>query len=1039
MVCRFPSASDCDAFWRNLIDGKECSRRLPRQELLDAGVDEATIDSPDFVNVSAPLDGADLFDAAIFGYSRQEAETLDPQQRVFLQSVWHVLEHAGYAPKHVPHKTGVFGSARMSTYTSRQRIQTSEIARARGMQALLGNDKDYLATRAAYKLNLTGPALTVQTACSSSLVAVHLACESLRSGECSMAVAGGVGISFPQHTGYRHQPGMIFSSDGSCRPFDAEADGTFGGNGVGVVALRRLEDALADGDPILAVIRGSAVNNDGDQKVGFTAPSASGQRQVILEAMTIADVSSSDIGMIEAHGTATSLGDPIEFAALRSVFEDRPSSIGRCAIGSVKASIGHLDTAAGIASLIKAVLAVQCGTIPPAVNFSRPNPLLEIEKSCFYAPSRAERWSQPVRTAGVSSFGIGGTNCHAIVQSLPTSLSLSNNLHGDTPLTGALLLSAGSEASLRRTAGEYAKAWKTSNPQDLAHTALVGRRLDLPYRLCTALSEETPASLRAFADGSTDPLLHYGTPSSSGKMAWLFTGVGSQWAGMGQELYGKSDAFATAIERCNDACNGRLLAPLTEIMFGGHTSLLDQIDHALPVIVAYEIAMAAHWRSLGLRPDVVIGHSLGEYAAAAVAGLYTDEQMMALAIEGSRLLYGCEDGAMLAAVGDESTLSVLAEEHGVEVAVLNGPRHLVFSGAKGNITSFGKVLREARIRTRALPVSCAAHSSLVEPILETYRAYTNAVRATIGQTVMISSFHAEAVDTETLNSTDFWCNHLRRPVRYREAIQRVLAEGVGICLELGPDANLTDIGERDAKASVHWIPVARRSQPESSTLQQTAVRMFAAGIDLPWKQLLDTPGRRVHAPLYSFDEQRFWLEPDTVALSKVLPPTLDHGIIEGGRVAASAASMLDLKHLQDFAETITTLHNIYVDKLVQSCVGDTIVQGVDSLDILRGGRILPRYRQLLVRLLNACVADGYYERTDDRYRRVRSIPHSQLPALIEGLRNNSEGLDVIPEIVAKAGEHLYEILTGRVEPLTILFPAGRSEGVEVIYRDFSTG
>src|SRR5260370_4406721 len=351
LACRFPEADDSEAFWRNLIDARECSRRFTREELLDAGLDADTLDAPTFVIVGTVLRDADAFDAGLFGYARQEAELLDPQQRLFLQTVWHALEHAGYAPREVPHKAGVFGAARISTYPGREPVRVTEVAQVKGLQSLMGNDKDYLATRAAYKLNLRGPALTVQTACSSSLVAVHLACESLRAGECGMAVAGGLAVSFPQHAGYLPQPGMIFSPDGYCRPFDADAAGTFAGNGVGAVTLRRLADALADGDPVVAVLRGSAVSNDGSRKVGYTAPSVAGQRDAIREAMLLAGVGSAEIGMIEAHGTGTPLGDPIELEALHSVFHD--NSGPRCAPGSAKSGLGHLGTAAGLASLFK--------------------------------------------------------------------------------------------------------------------------------------------------------------------------------------------------------------------------------------------------------------------------------------------------------------------------------------------------------------------------------------------------------------------------------------------------------------------------------------------------------------------------------------------------------------------------------------------------------------------------------------------------------------------------------------------------------------
>lgn len=544
LACRFPGARDSHEYWQNLLAGRECSRRFSREELLVAGLDPALIDHPDFVNVAAVIDAADQFDATLFGYSRQEAESIDPQQRLFLQTVWHALEHAGFAPREVPHKTGVFASSRMSTYPGREQIRVTEVAQVKGLQALMGNDKDYLASRAAYKLNLRGPAITVQTACSSSLVAVHLACESLRSGECNMAVAGGVAVSFPQQAGYRYQPGMIFSPDGRCRPFDASAQGTFAGNGVGAVTLRRLEDALRDGDPILAVLRASAINNDGQHKVGYTAPSIVGQREVITDALLLADIDCTGIGMLEAHGTGTPLGDPIEVQALRDVFAAR-TDIGGCALGSVKGNLGHLDTAAGIASLIKTVLAVNHGRIPPSLHFERPNPALKLQDSPFYVPTQAQEWPSGPRRAGVSSFGIGGTNCHVVVEALPDTLR-SPAPEAQAP---ALLLSAASHASLQQLAGHYAQALDSHPaPANLAHTALHARQLDLPHRLAVPLHEETAHALAAFAQGNHDALLHHGQ-AKPGEQLWLCSGQGSQWAGMGKSLYGQSDAFTQSLDR----------------------------------------------------------------------------------------------------------------------------------------------------------------------------------------------------------------------------------------------------------------------------------------------------------------------------------------------------------------------------------------------------------------------------------------------------------------------------------------------------------
>ncbi|MBX8607373.1 alpha/beta fold hydrolase [Pseudomonas cichorii] len=1032
LACRFPGASDSTEYWQNLLDGRECSRRFSREELLAVGLDPALIDNPDFVNVASTIDNPDRFDAALFGYSRQEAESIDPQQRLFLQTVWHALEHAGFAPRDVPHKTGVFASGRMSTYPGRDNIRVTEVAQVKGLQALMGNDKDYLASRAAYKLNLRGPAMTVQTACSSSLVAVHMACESLRSGECSMAVAGGVAVSFPQQAGYLYQPGMIFSPDGRCRPFDAGAQGTFAGNGVGAVTLRRLEDALRDGDPILAVLRGSAINNDGHHKVGYTAPSVVGQREVISDALLLADIECSSIGMIEAHGTGTPLGDPIEVQALRDVFAQR-SDIGGCALGSVKGNLGHLDTAAGIASLIKTVLAVSHGRIPPSINFERANPALQLENSPFHVPTRPRDWPAGPRRAGVSSFGIGGTNCHVVVEAMPDHLRNTS----PKPEASALLLSAASQTSLRQLAGRYAQQLKHSDAAaNLAHTALHGRQLDLPYRLAVPLHDETAPALEAFAQGNSDALLHEGHAQQAAQL-WLCSGQGSQWAGMGKSLYGRSKAFTESLDRSFAACAAHLQPSLQSVMFGEHEALIDRMDYAQPAIVAFAVAMAAHWREQGLTPDLLIGHSVGEFAAVVIAGIYRLEDVLPLVITRGRLMnQSAADGAMLAVFCDATTLEPLAHQHGVEIAVHNAEQHLVASGNRDGIEALAQTLLDRQIRHNRLSVAGAAHSRLLDPILDEFQQACARLHPTPAKIPLISTLTGQPLAQAELESGDYWRRHMREPVRFHQALQQALHTGIGISLELGPDAPLTGIGTRLQQPGVSWIASARRHKPAQTVLQDSLLRLFAAGANLPWRELLPGSGQRIQAPLYAFDEQRYWCDTPTRTLATLQQDPL----LEAGRkVVVQEGASLDLPRLERLYVCVTKLHAIYVDQMVRQCVGERIDAGAPALDILRGGRLLPRHRQLLVRLLNACVEDGYYTQEQGRYRTAIPVPYEQRATLLKELRDCCEGLDVIAETVERAGEQLFAMMNGSVEPVAVIFPESASSGVEVLYQQFSFG
>lgn len=1043
-ACRFPEAENSEAYWANLVTGRECNRRFSRQELVDAGIPASTIDDPAYVPRGTVVADADAFDAELFGYSRQEAELIDPQQRLFLQIAWHALEHAGYAPRAVPHKTGVFGAGRISTYPGREAINIAEVAHVRGLQSLMGNDKDYVATRVAYKLDLRGPAVTVQTACSSSLVAIHMACESLRAGECDMAIAGGVAIAFPQVSGYLYQPGMIFSPDGHCRPFDARAQGTYAGNGVAAVLLRRLSDALRDGDPVVAVVLGSAINNDGSRKVGYTAPSVAGQREVIAEAWALAGVKSQQVGMIEAHGTATPLGDSIELQALHSVFHAHGQG-PTCALGSVKSNLGHLDTAAGIASFLKAVLAVERGTIPPCVHFRQANPALLLEDGPFHVPARAQPWDAPVRVAGVSSFGIGGTNCHMVVASLPQTIRQSLDRTGSDGGAGmgsddepALLLSANSEGALQRLAAAYAQTLRQQPASDVAHTALHGRLLDMPWRLAVPVCDETADALAAFARGEDDILVQSGH-EPPGKQVWLFTGQGAQWPGMAQTWYAKSPAFADCLERCLvvfDTGRERAFSEgLRKALMDSEHVLFQRMEYAQPATVAFELAMAAHWQALGLAPHMVLGHSVGEFAAAVVAGHYTPEQIMPLVRLRGALMDRCRDGTMLSVFASETEVLPLSLRLGLDLAAHNGDRHLVFSGERSDIERMASELATMGLRSNLLAVASAAHSRMLDPILDEFQQATAALRAQEGTLPFISGLTGEAVDVKQLNAPDFWRRHMRNPVRFIRCLRKAVADGAGLFLEMGPDAPLTGIGQRELADAAHWIACAKRNQPAERQFRQALRQLYVAGADLPWPSLLSGPGRRCRAPLYPFDQQRYWRETTPASVHRpvatILPTARD--------VAARQAQDLDLPRLHALYACVTRLNAIYVDRLVRRCVGNRIDHGVTAQDILRSGRLLPRHRQLLVRLLNACAEDGYLLLKDGRYATHASAPCDAHDDLLDELRGYCEGLDVIAETVQRAGASLYAMMSGEIEPVAVIFPEGASSGVEVLYQDFSFG
>ncbi|MDA0119661.1 non-ribosomal peptide synthetase/type I polyketide synthase [Vibrio sp. T11.5] len=961
MACRFPKAPNIDAFWHNLTNGISGQSFFSIQELQAAGVNAEVCNREHFVPSGAVIDKPEYFDAALFGYSPAEATSIDPQQRLFLQNVWHALEHAGYAPTQAPSRTGVFGSIRTSTYPSFEAFDVTQVGQVKGLQALLGNDKDYLATRVAHKFNFTGPAFTVQTACSSSLVAAHLACESLRSGECDMAIAGGVAVSFPQISGYEYQPGMIFSPDGLCRPFDQQANGTFGGHGVGSVVLKRLDDAIEAGDTVLAVLRGSAINNDGQDKVGFTAPSVNGQSQVLAEALHLADVQPDEVEMIETHGTGTKLGDPIEVTAIKNAYS-RSSGAPVCHLGSVKSGLGHLDTAAGIASLIKTVLSVSRKKIPMSLNIAQANPELGLVGSSFDLATQTLDWQSPVRTAAVSSFGIGGTNCHMLVQSSsqPNQTSQPTRAEDkDIPL----FLSANSPKSLGDIARRYSEHLEQHpNCADIAYSALSTRSLDLPYRLAVLNANQAKPALRAFAEsGEASDQIRIGHVQSRTKLAWTFTGQGSQFEGMGETWYQTSEAFRHSIDLSQSYTKGKLEVPLTEIMFGSERKWLSRTDGAQVAIVAFELALAAHWTSKGMTPDVVLGHSVGEISACVIAGYLSHQQAIELVIERGQRMQQCtqnQHGAMLAAFAPLEQLNTISSLAELDQAAHNGAAHWVFSGDIEKVEQASKELEAADITYHQLDVPCAAHSRHLDSMLSSYANFTQHLTPTQGEITLISSVTGQVIRSLSELNADYWTRHVRETVQFQPAIEQALALDCHTFMEIGPKPHLTSIGRRESwSLKSCWLHAA-----DENVLSE----LFILGIDAPWKEMLDIAGRRCELPLYAFDEQQYWVDsrqdkkpqplitPEPVATYPLEPLTLRCAVIN------------------DFLRTCTSRKSFSL------------------IDIIRGGRILPRHRDHIKALLDLLLSQGYYHKQGKQWVSSESgLPNADIIA--QHWRSETEG------------------------------------------------
>ncbi|MEO0770714.1 MAG: type I polyketide synthase, partial [Cyanobacteria bacterium J06649_4] len=655
MAGRFPGAQDLNEFWQNLQQSVESIAELADADLLEKGVSAKTLADPNDVKVGGVLTNEDCFDAAYFGYSPREAEILDPQQRLFLETAVHALETAGYDAEQYSGSVGVYGGAGMNGYLLNLYSSKAIRERVSPYELFVANDKDFLTTRVSYKLNLSGPSIDVQTACSSSLVAVHLACQALLSGECDVALAGGVAIS--KQMGYRAQAGSIYSPDGHCRAFDAQAAGTVGGNGVGIVVLKRLEEALADGDTIDAVIKGSAINNDGSQKVSYTAPSVEAQAAVIQSALTMAEVSAESISYIEAHGTGTAIGDPIEIAALTQAFQknaqshrsdtieqvSRSKKNSRCAIGSVKTNIGHLDAAAGISGFIKTVLALKQQQLPATLHFQSENPQTNLTNSPFYVNSVLSDWSHSAayeypRRAGVSSFGIGGTNAHVILEESPAASSqVANQQQALFP--EILPLSAKTPVALDLLSlnlADYLDQHPDLSLADVAHTLQIGRRA-LPYRRALSCSTCAKAARQLRESPVEDAFSPIAEQFST---VFLFPGQGSQHVGMVQNLYKTEPHFRQALDECAELLSDRFdLIKSLSIELGGLT--------LQPILFSVEYALVQLWRALGILPAAMLGHSLGEYVAAYVSGVFDLKTALNLVTLRGQLMAKMPAGSML--------------------------------------------------------------------------------------------------------------------------------------------------------------------------------------------------------------------------------------------------------------------------------------------------------------------------------------------------------------------------------------------------------
>jgi acyl transferase domain-containing protein len=893
MACRFPGAANLDAFLRMLREGREGITHFSADELIAAGIDSALVSRSDYIRANAILPEPARFDAAFFGYTPREAELLDVQQRVFLEIAWTAIEHAGYDPLKIPGPCGVFAGSGLNTYLLNQIAANPEVvASAGGFSVMIANDKDHLATRVAYKLNLRGPALAVQTACSTSLVAVHLAVQSLIAGECDVALAGGVSLRVPQNTGYLYQEGMILSPDGHCRAFDANAAGTVGGNGAGVVLLKRAIDAMADGDTIHAIVRGSAINNDGAAKVGYTAPSLDGQAAVIAEALAVAEVSPNEIGYIEAHGTGTKLGDPIELAALQKAFRRGTNRNGFCVLGAVKSNLGHLDAAAGIAGFIKTVLTLREGVFFPTLHHRTPNPHFDWHNSPFHVATACEPWrteAGQLRYAGVSAFGIGGTNAHVVLAQSPVSIS-----PGTTESTSELfLVSARTESGRDQLTNQLTAYPSTESARDTAFTLATGRH-SFPSR--AALWGNSLTTAKAIARDHS--------PTARAAI-FLFPGQGSQTPGMSAALYNHDAVYRTAIDK-----GAALLQPHLD-GFDIRTLLLAAPDDATaaaaltrtsltqPALFLVSHALANRWLALGVEPTGMIGHSIGEWVAACLAGVFPLDQALRLVALRGRLMEAQPTGAMLAVSLSETEVSQDLPA-GLEIAALNSPHQTVLTGPANQIDNHAARLTQQGITAVPLRTAHAFHSASMQPAADALEKELSQLTLFPPQRRWVSNVTGDWITPAEATSPAYWARQLRATVRFGDGINTLFAEGPSCLIEVGPGRTATGLARRhsswsDDHRTVTSLPLAHTD----ASLLPALGAMWCGGGAVNWAIYFQNESRRrVPLPTYPFAGDHYWItataKPTTATAELAIRPPARWLHVPSWRRASAATPAAEL-------------------------------------------------------------------------------------------------------------------------------------------------
>ena len=1045
--CRFPGASGPEAYWNVLRDGVDAISEIPADRWNIDDYYDADPDKPGrmYVRHGGFIRDVDRFDARFFGITPREAETMDPQQRLLMEVAWEALEHAGIpADSLMGQKGGVFVGISSSDYLQ---LELRSIA-PESIDAYIasGGTQSVAAGRLSYFLGLQGPAVSIDTACSSSLVAVHLACQSLRSGESSVALAAGVSLMLLPELTINFCRARMLAADGRCKTFDASADGYARGEGCGVVVLKRLSDALAAGDRVLALIRGSAVNQDG-RSSGLTVPNGPAQEAVVREALTAAGLSPNAVQYVEAHGTGTSLGDPIEVQALARVLGEGRSFGEPLLIGSAKTNIGHLEAAAGIAGLIKLVLSLQHRRIPPHLHFREPNPHIDWPALPVRVAAEGGQWSAAgARIGGVSSFGFSGTNAHVLVEEAPAAPSAAIAVpERDVQI---LALSARNERALDELS--LAMADRLDAREDsfaaICRTANSGRS-HFEKRLAIVAGDATAMSraLRASSAGDDSDAAVRGGAVGAPPVAFLFTGQGSQYAGMGRGLYQAEPVFRDALDRCDAILRSELGRSILPIVFEDTAGLLDRTEFTQPAVFALEYALAELWKSWDVRPAAVLGHSLGEDVAACVAGVFSLEDGLRLIAARGRLMQGLPgNGAMAAIFANEAIVrnAMRGLETELGIAAVNGTENVALSGEKSALDRVVQQLAAQGIKSRPMTASHAFHSPLMDPILEPLGAVAATVTYCEPTVELISSVTGEPATAELLSSPAYWARHARETVRFADAIRALVARGYRTFVEIGPSPTLLGLGRRVVDEQAAWLPSLRKGVSDTTQIASSLASLYVAGVAIDWNAWSNgRGGERTTLPTYPFQRERFWSLPS--ATSRRSPVQSQEGV-SGAVWTAATTAALDQSERAPFDlsvsayparwQTLDALTTAYMTRALRQlgafAVADerwTIEALLDRFDILA------EYRTLMARWLRKLAADGLLVQEGDEFVATRPLPEPDLEAALSSARRAFEGDASLLDYVVHCGGQLGEVLTGAESPLETLFPGGSTHLASALY------